>query len=305
MSRGAALRTAVLLAAAIVPPRAAAQVAPPPAGPPLGVTGTIRFYGNFRSRDVAPRNVEVWLPPGYARDTTARYPVLYLQDGQNVFDPATSYTGVDWGVDETMTRLIAEHAVRPAIVVAIWNTPARFQEYMPQQALGTDSAFSSGVPGLGMVKGPALSDAYLRFMVEELKPFVDSAYRTRPGPSDTFVMGSSMGGLISLYAVMEYPQVFGGAACLSTHWPAADGAFVTWLAGRLPPPASHRLYFDHGTETLDSLYAPYQARVDAAGRAAGYTEGRNWISRVFPGADHSERSWRVRVAGPLVFLLGK
>ena len=284
---------------------AKAQGAPPVAGPPLGVTGTIRFHGDFPSRYVASRNVEVWLPPGYARDTSARYPVLYVQDGQNVFDPATSLWHVDWGVDETMTALIAAGTIRPAIVVGIWNTALRWREYMPARALGKDSTFDVGVPGVPPVPGPALSDAYLRFVVEELKPFVDSTYRTLPGPANTFLMGSSMGGLVSAYAVMEYPNAFGGAACLSTHWPAAGGAFVEYLRHALPAPATHRFYFDHGTATLDSLYAPYQRRVDDAMQAAGYALGRNWVTRVFPGADHSERSWRARVDVPLVFLLGK
>jgi len=292
-------------AAAVAPCVASAQVQAPPAGPPLGVTGTIRFYGDFPSRYVASRNVEVWLPPGYASDTAARYPVLYVQDGQNAFDPATSYAHVDWGLDETMTSLIAAGSVRPAIVVGIWNTQARWREYMPAKALGKDSTFDVAVPGVPPVPAPALSDAYLRFMVEELKPFVDSAYRTLPGRANTFAMGSSMGGLISAYAVMEYPNVFGGAACLSTHWPAAGGAFVNYLRHALPDPSSHRFYFDHGTATLDSLYAPYQRRVDAAMQAAGYALGRTWVTRVFPGADHSERSWRTRVDVPLVFLLGK
>lgn len=287
---------------------ATAQPAPAPAGPPLGVSGVVRFHPAFRSRFVAPRNVEVWLPPGYERDRSARYPVLYVHDGQNVFDPATSYTGVDWGIDETMTRLVAEHRVRPAIVVAIWNTPARMAEYMPQKALppqAADSGFASGIPGFPAVHDTLRSDAYLRFVVEELEPFIDSTYRTRTGPADTFIMGSSMGGLISAYAVAEYPQVFGGAACLSTHWPAGDGATIDYLARRLPDPRSHRFWFDHGTNTLDAAYAPFQRRMDAAMRGAGYVEGKSWISRVYPGADHSERSWRVRVADPLVFLLGR
>lgn len=273
---------------------ALAQTATPVPGPPLGIEGTVRFHGGFPSRFVAARNVEVWLPPGYARDTTARYPVLYMQDGQNAFDPATSYIGVDWGLDETMTRLIAQRRVRPAIIVAIWNTPKRSQEYMPQKALR---------PGI-FGPGGAISDDYLRFMVTELKPFIDRTYRTRPGPGDTFVMGSSMGGLIAAYAVMEYPDVFGGAACISTHWPAEKSAFVAYFIKAVPAPASHRFYFDHGTETLDAQYAPYQAKVDSAMRAAGYVEGGNWLSRVFPGAEHSERAWRARVDQPLVFLLG-
>ena len=122
------IAAAAVLAAALSPAFVSAQTPQPVAGPPLGVTGTVRFHGDFPSKYVAKRNVEVWLPPDYERETTRRYPVLYMHDGQNVFAPATSYTKVDWGVDETMTRLIAERKVRPAIVVAVWNTPARMQE---------------------------------------------------------------------------------------------------------------------------------------------------------------------------------
>ena len=305
VSRLRLLVTTVALAGAFVPGGAAAQATQPVPGPPLGVTGTVRFYGDFPSKYVAARNVEVWLPPGYERVAGARYPVLYMHDGQNVFAPATSYTKVDWGVDETMTRLIGERKVRPAIVVAVWNTPARMQEYMPQKALASEKDIPSGIPGVPPFQGPILSDAYLRFLVEELKPFIDRTYRTRTGPADTFIMGSSMGGLISVYAMTEYPSVFGGAACLSTHWPAGNGATVAYLRKALPAPATgHRVWFDHGTATLDALYGPYQAQVDDIMRAAGYIAGKNWVTRVYPGADHSERSWRVRVADPLIFLLG-
>jgi len=116
-------------------------------------------------------------------------------------------------------------------------------------------------------------------------------------------MGSSMGGLVSAYAMAEYPRVFGGAAALSTHWPAGDGCVVDWLAAHLPDPGTHRFYFDHGTRTLDAAYAPYQSRMDAAMRKGGYIDGRNWKSRVFDGADHSEKSWHARLDVPLQFLL--
>ena len=141
-------------------------------------------------------------------------------------------------------------------------------------------------------------------MVTELKPFIDATYRTLAGPADTFVMGSSMGGLISAYAIAEYPDMFGGAACVSTHWPAADGAVIDYLAGHLPDPASHRLYFDYGTATLDALYEPYQQRMDAVMRRSGYVEGQNWVTLKFDGAEHNEQAWRQRAALPLQFLLG-
>jgi predicted alpha/beta superfamily hydrolase len=276
-----------------------------------GVTGTLRTLPELASRHslprtrsgVAPRRIDVWLPPGYETDADRRYPVLYMHDGQNLFDPKTSYGGVDWGVDEAMTRLIAAGAVRPAIVVGIWNSPQRFAEYMPQKAVTRDQV-STGVDAFPPIaRDTLLGDAYLRYLVEEVKPTIDREFRTRPGREDTFVMGSSMGALISLYAIAEYPQVFGGAAAVSTHWPAGDGVVVDWFGAHLPDPRTHRLYFDHGTATLDAGYAPYQQRMDALLRTHGWQEGAHWTSHVYPGAEHNEQAWRSRVEVPLRFLL--
>lgn len=300
----ALLAVAVLVATSTNPRTAAGQSPAPVPGPPLGKTGTFKRHANFPSRLVDPRNVDVWLPPDY-NTTGRRYAVLYMHDGQSVFDPATAFGGVDWGVDETMTRLVATDSIRPAIVVAIWNTPKRMLEYMPRKAIGTDTTFTTGLAQPATVSGPVLSDAYLRFITTELKPFIDRVYRTRPGRSDTFVMGSSMGGLISLYAISDLPGVFGGAAALSTHWPAGDGRMVEYLRNSAPNPREHRIYFDHGTATLDSLYGPYQERVDAIMRGHKYVEGEHFMSRVFEGADHSERAWRQRVDIALKFLLSK
>lgn len=272
--------------------------------PALAATGQVDSYQAFASAHVAARNVDVWLPPGYADHPHKRYPVLYMQDGQNLFDPALSYTGVDWGIDETMTRLIAEAKVREVIVVGIWNTPRRFGEYMPQQAVTTPYV-ETGVGQPPMPRNAVTSDSYLKFLVTELKPFIDATYRTLPHRDDTFIMGSSMGGLISLYAMAEYPDVFGGVGAMSTHWPAGDGIVIDWLAQHLPDPRTHRIYYDHGTATLDAAYGPFQQRMDAVMRTGGYVEGRNWITRRFEGAEHNERAWRARVEVPLEFLLGK
>lgn len=283
--------------------KAAAAPADDAGTTPPGVTGTLRHHGNFPSRHVAARNVDVWLPPGYDADPTRRYPVVYAQDGQNLFYPKHAYTGDEWGVDEVMTALIGKGEVRPAIVVGIWNTPQRIGEYMPEKAVTMDP-IPTGVEAFAPVpRKDIISDDYLAFMVGELKPFIDAHYRTLPGRDDTFAMGSSMGGLISAYAVAEYPDVFGGAAALSPHWPACDGCVVDWLAAHLPDPATHRFYFDHGTATLDAAYAPFQQRMDAAMRTHGYVDGRSWMSRVYEGADHSEKSWHARLDVPLRFLL--
>lgn len=270
-----------------------------------GVTGTVLRYASMPSAQVAGRNVDVWLPPGYEKDVAQRYPVIYMHDGQNLFDPATSYGGVDWAVDEVMTQLIADGKARPAIIVGIWNTPQRLEEYMPRRPLD-QKGVKLNVPGVPDVKAEnILSDRYLAFLVEELKPFIDANYRTLPGRADTSVMGSSMGGLISQYALSKYPDVFGGAGCVSTHWPAGDGIALEDFGAHLPDPASHKYWFDFGTKTLDSSYEPYQQRANAMLRKAGYVEGQNWITRKFEGAEHSEKAWRVRVNQPLEFLLGR
>jgi len=263
-----------------------------------------RRFQQAGARVVAARNVDVWLPPGYDREPGKRYPVLYMHDGQNLFDPATSYGGVDWGIDETMTRMIAAGEVREAIVVGVWNTPKRREEYMPQRAV--QGAIDFNVPGSTAARPEdIISDRYLAFLVEELKPFIDANYRTLPDRADTYVMGSSMGGLVSQYAISKYPGVYGGAGCVSTHWPAGNGIALDDFAAHLPDPATHKYYFDYGTATLDGSYEPYQLRADAILRNAGYVEGRNWITRKFEGAEHSEKAWRLRVGEPLAFLIGK
>jgi len=227
-----------------------------------------------------------------------------MQDGQNLFDPQTSFLGVDWGIDEAMRRLTAEQRVSAAIVVGIWNTPQRSQEYMPQRPLELRRRKEQGRLGRAAVRKP-LSDRYLKFLLTEVKPFLDDHYRTLADRENTFIMGSSMGGLISLYAVCEYPHVIAGAGCLSTHWPAREGIVVDYLEKGLPKAGSHKLYFDYGTRTVDALYEPYQQEVDKVLRAKGYTQGKDWITLKFEGAEHSERAWRERVHIPLEFLLGR
>lgn len=114
-----------------------------------------------------------------------------------------------------------------------------------------------------------------------------------------------MGGLISCYAISEYPEVFGGAACLSTHWPAINGVFLNYVKTNLPDPQNHKIYFDYGTQTLDSLYEPYQLIVDSLMIKRGYNKNVNWLTRKFEGAKHDENSWKSRLHIPLEFLLGK
>lgn len=267
--------------------------------------GQIHRHAWFKSAHVSPRHVDVWLPPGYNEQPKMRYPVFYMHDGQNLFDPVLAFAGVDWGIDEAMTMLMHEHGLPGAIVVGVWNTPARRREYMPQKPLDTPALSPLRAQFIHEQGGAPLADAYLAFLVEELKPFIDAHYRTLPQQRHTFIMGSSMGGLISLYAICEYPHIFGGAACVSTHWTFGGEMLVDAMAAHLPDPATHTLYFDFGTETIDAPYEPFQRRMDTHLRHAGYEEGRNWVTAKFEGAEHSESAWRLRAYIPLGFLLSQ
>lgn len=271
---------------------------------PFG-TGTIKRFDDFPSRFVDTRTIEIWLPPAYDPLSAIGYPVIYMHDGQNLFHSETSFIGVDWGIDTAMCRLISEELITAAVAVGIWNTPLRVREYMPQRPLESPEADAIMARCINEHGGKPLSDDYLKFIVEEVKPFVDGHYRTMTDQKHTFIMGSSMGALVSLYALCEYPSVFSGAGCLSTHWPAVETVILKYLKDAMPNPDNHKIYFDYGTETLDAPYESFQKQVDLVMQSAGYAEGETWITRKFPGAEHSERAWRERINIPLQFFLGK
>jgi enterochelin esterase-like enzyme len=242
-----------------------------------------------------------------------------MHDGQMLFDSTTTWNRQEWAVDETAGRLILEGKIRPCIVVGIWNAgPARHSEYFPQGPFESlPSVFQDSLLQLAkrnestsLFTVQVYSDDYLKFIVGELKPYIDSAFSTLSDPANTFIAGSSMGGLVSLYAICEYPEIFGGAACLSTHWPGIFSVennpipetFLDYLRQNLPSPENHKIYFDYGTETLDALYEPYQEEADKIMKQKGYTK-KNWKTLKFEGEDHSENAWRGRFEVPLAFLL--
>ena len=289
------------------------------------ITGTVLRYQHFTSRYIGTREIDIWLPPDYGRQKGQRYPVIYMYDGQMLFSGTLNTHHEDLGVDEVMTRLITENKIHPAIVVGVWNAKEkRSQEYMPQKVaiaaqkdgkvnvmsiessngtLGNVSeALARFFPGSSVVAKEVYSDQYLRFLVEELKPFVDRTYRTRSRRADTYIMGSSLGALLAVYTLAEYPRIFGGAACMSTDWPAAEGATIAYLNTHLPDPRRHRIYFDYGTE---EHFEPYQSEMDKVMKVHGYVQGKNWATRKFPSAAHDGNSWRQRIDVPLTFLLKK
>lgn len=279
--------------------------------PPLPqvASGQIVRLADFPSQHVAPRPVDVWLPPGY--DGSRPHAVLYMHDGQMLFDSSTTWNKRAWDVHVPLSRLIAEGRLRETIVVGVHNTgETRFAEYFPQgfvphlpeevqERLLGDRAHDEGV----------LSDAYLRFLVTELKPAIDARFATDPRREPTTIAGSSMGGLISIYALCEYPDVFGGAAALSTHWigffernEEVPASAVAYLRENLPPPGRHRIWMDRGTEDLDALYDQAQPRIDALMEAKGFGPP-DFVSRVYRGEGHYETAWARRFDEVLLHLL--
>ena len=274
--------------------------------------GRLERWVAFPSRWVDARDIDVWLPDALPDGLPAgqRLQVLYMHDGQMLFDARTTWNHQAWLLDQTLGRLIAQGAVPPTMVVAVPNNGRfRHAEYYPQKFLPFIQPGQRQRHIEQALAGRPRADDYLRFLVEELKPAIDQHYPTLAGQPHPAIMGASMGGLISIYALCEYPQVFGGAAGLSTHWIGQSEpnahlplAAYNYLQAHLPDPATHRLYMDHGTTELDAKYPPYQPFVDEIARARGYGVAQ-LRSQVFPGTGHNEQAWAQRLADPLQFLL--
>jgi predicted alpha/beta superfamily hydrolase len=253
------------------------------------LAGRVERHPDFRSEALGgTRRVWVYLPPRYEFETDRRYPVLYLHDGQNVFDGATAFiAGKEWEVDETAERLIRRQEVEPLIVVAIDNGgERRFAEYTPTR----DRRAPDG--------GGA--DAYRSMLVEELKRWVDGRYRTRPGPESTAVGGSSLGALVSLYVGLTHPDVFGGVVALSPSvwW---DDEWVVRFVDGLPSKPPTRIWVDIGTREGDSAVPATRRLRDALVRK-GWREGVDLRYLEKDGARHDESAWAARVPDVLRFL---
>ena len=257
------------------------------------LTGEVRRHAAFPSRFVRARDVRVWLPPGYGADRARRYPVLYFHDGNNVLDAATSFKGVEWGADETAGRLIRAGALRPFILVAVDNTPDRMAEYTP----APDARHGGGQAA-----------GYERFLVEELKPFMDRSYRTLPGPNATGLVGSSLGALVSLDLALRRPDRFGLVGCISpaAWWAERDIVRRAAAAGK---GTALRIWLDVGTaegtekagtkEWLEDTRALREALL-----TRGWREGADLHYEEVEGAVHDEGAWAARLDRILLFLLG-
>jgi predicted alpha/beta superfamily hydrolase len=257
--------------------------------------------------------VDIWLPKAYSE--TKKYQVLYMHDGQMLFDGKTTWNKQEWGVDEKMDSLAQKKAIKEVIVVAVWNIPTiRHLNYFPQKAIDflsdADKKFViDEAKKINLDITQISSDNYLKFLVSEVKPFIDSHFSVKTDKENTAIMGSSMGGLISMYALCEYPDVFGKAACLSTHWIGLKNvdnnpipnAFFKYLKAKLPNSKTHKIYFDFGTKTLDAEYVRYENNVNDILKAKGF-DATNSKNLKFENADHTENSWNKRLEIPLQFL---
>jgi hypothetical protein len=277
--------------------------------------GTLYRIDSFPTNYIKTRPVDVWVPGNYSKDK--KYAVLYMHDGQMLFDSTTTWNKQEWKVDEWASRLMNEGKTKDFIVVGIHNiSEIRWQDLFPEKAFDLmDESAKDKILEEAKKNNHEVhfsGDNYLKFLVTELKPFIDETFSTYKDKAHTFVAGSSMGGLMSMYALFEYPEVFEGAACISTHWPGWMPmpnnpwpiAIFRYMEVHVPDAKTHRIYFDYGTKTLDENYPQYASKVDSIFTGNGYTTG-NFKNLKFEGMDHSENSWNKRLDIPLTFLLHK
>ena len=251
------------------------------------VTGEVRYHRQLASAGLRPRDVVVWLPPSYQSDASRRYPVLYMHDGRNLFDPKTSAFGVDWEVDETLTRLIGANKVGPTIVVGIDHSPDRSQEYLE----GDHGA------------------RYRDFVVDQLKPLIDATYRTKPEREHTYVGGSSAGGLCAFIMAWEHAETFSRALCMSPAFRVErpDGSvsidYVTDVLSSPSPQPAPRIYIDNGGRGVDQRLMPGVKAMVEALRSKGFSEEADLRVVIAPDDPHHESAWARRLPTALTWLL--
>ncbi|WP_188407085.1 alpha/beta hydrolase [Psychroflexus salis] len=280
-------------------------------------SGKLFRIENFESDFVSRRNIDVWLPENYS-DTIA-YATLYMHDGQMLFDSTTTWNKQEWKVDETISRLMKEGKIKPTIVVGIWSvTEDRHTDYFPQKPWEklSDSTRQAVIKenqekSESLFRKEVNSDSYVAFVTTEVLPLVQKNFNVSQNMKDRAVAGSSMGGLISWYIILEKPNLFSTAICMSTHWPGAKPiknnpipeAFFSYIEEKLPTaPNNHKFYFDFGTETLDELYPPFEDKVNKVFASKNYKKS-SFRNLKFNGTDHSEQSWNQRLHVPLEFAL--
>ncbi len=257
-------------------------------------------------------NLDIWVPNCY--NPEEKYPVLYLHDGQNLYDAKSSWNKQAWEIDEVGGKLIDEGKIKPFIAVGIFSIDnSRVCDLMPEKVLTEyfDHENNSTTGFEGFCKKEIRGDEYVDLIVNTIKPMIDSTFSTLTDKENTAVMGSSMGGLASFYAMCERPDIFGTAICVSTHMSVAGEtswaeAVFAYLRDKLPTDGEHKIYFDCGDKTSDYYYVPFFEELVSIPQVKGYTVENGKLSYGFyPGTAHDEASWCKRVDVPLTFLYGK
>ncbi|MDA0899587.1 MAG: alpha/beta hydrolase-fold protein [Proteobacteria bacterium] len=256
-----------------------------------GFIETIDFKSNF----IAPRQIYIYKPTNTEPTSTTK--VIFMHDGQHLFDASNTWNKQSWEVDET-ARQLANDDLNNFIVIGIDNSELRWNEYFPQDA-DNQNKFN----GLH-------ANDYLKFLISELKPFIKKRFLEITDNSDFYMIGSSMGGLISLYGQLKYSNEFNGFAGLSTHWLGVTGEnkeydqawsmIELYLSQNITSLANKKIYLDRGTETLDKHYELYQKQVDQL--ISDYGKAY-YKSLIFEGHKHEESSWANRLSIPIKFLL--
>jgi predicted alpha/beta superfamily hydrolase len=247
----------------------------------------VTLFSQFISHVLTPnRDVLAYLPPSYDENKAATYPVLYMHDGQNLFDPSTAFGGTEWKVDETLDAGVMDGSIPEVIVIGIDNTADRIPEYTPNK----DSQYGGGN-----------GDAYLSFIINELMPEVKKALRIKEGPEFTGMMGSSLGGLISAYTGVHHADVFGriGAMSPSTWW---NNDFIIGDVAKTGATRPLKVYVDSGDAGPSNDDVTLTATLAQTYAALGYKEGDTMHYVVGHNGQHNEYYWSLRLPGALQFL---
>lgn len=263
------------------------------------LSGIIKYHRDFESKRLGnQRTIVVYLPSEYESKEAAkkRYPVLYMHDGQNLFDASTSFLGIEWGADEAAESLVKAGKIEPLIIVGLYNTPERMNEYTPDRDKGRG--------------GGGIGDLYAKFLVEEVKPFIDKTYRTRPERAHTGVAGSSLGGLISLYICREYPETFSRCGVISPALMWNDGALLKSLESDPSWMKKVRFWVDMGTAEGRQVAGFSQGiartrQLVKIFESAGLKEGKDYAYLEVEGGEHNEAAWNARSPEILGFLFAK
>jgi predicted alpha/beta superfamily hydrolase len=267
--------------------------------PKATFTGDVRVHDKFTSAILGnSRTVIVWLPPGYDDETNRNYPVFYLQDGQNLFDQHTAAFGIEWKADETASRLVLEKKIPPILLVGIYNHKTdRLDEY----SFVRDEEQMRGGNG----------SKYCRFLVEELKPFIDRTYRTKRDRENTAIGGSSLGGLIAIEAALNYPDVFGRCAAISPAIWWANSNVLTIAKSHATAARRCKFWIDMGTKEglregeLTSAAVGRAEKLAKTLQEDGLVPETDYHLQIVPGGEHKEADWAARFDQVLIYLFGR